>query len=563
MQRSFEELFRGGGKTFYKFVPSKKTSASGKVVSQSDPKAFPGFPTPEEFEVHRLGTDYSLIVAPNLPDRTTLFGVIDIDPATADDKGPHVARELLQQFSNLGLPFAVTESKSQGAHAWVFFREPEQQSEVLRFLEHIATSMNLMAKFRCNHIDLRPTKEGAGIQIPYWGETRMMPRLDEDEGYYTRDEFVEYINDHCTVDLMEFRRAVQAKFGDVKGRVRDTHRAPSYDDLADQGPPCYEKLMEPGAVGDGFRNTALSHMCVKMSKMFPDDWEEIITQAAYTFDPPYPRRETEQVIASFRRHGFQLMCDNTAIKPFCNRELCKLRKFGIMDQIQTVEELDFTITKIIRWMQPGEENVNEYVLHIYFDGHEGYINGNEKTWVDANQFMLAYFHKYGRWPHVGKQKDFMKMIEGIRGQLGVKYFEIETPWEHSETGVFEAAVVKFVLGRLHKDTKWDAMTLERGHVLWLPDSKELIIPAQQLADELVMSLKDKTKVKRASLVPTLLATRLSRAGTFPTMGKFRAGLKTFNVIRLSPKFVGDGETYENPSDAWFTPPENAPKPVFE
>ena len=67
------------------------------------------------------------------------------------------------------------------------------------------------------------------------------------------------------------------------------------------------------------------------ARMFDSDGWEILVQKYNTdfLNPPLSHNEVGTVIKQLNKKDYFYKCEDQPIKPFCNKEICKLRKYGV------------------------------------------------------------------------------------------------------------------------------------------------------------------------------------------------------------------------------------------
>jgi hypothetical protein len=177
ISRQFGTLFTAYSKSHIQFTAKTQRSTDGK--SEGKYQTVDG---PVDFDSHLSGKQPSHAALPLLDDGTTCqFGVIDIDEIGIDLK------KLAQDSREL--PLCVCESKSSGAHLYLFVDEPVPAPLVQRVLGEWATALG----YPKAEIFPKQTKREAGeignaINLPYFGDKRWM--VDENGRQLSIEEFL-------------------------------------------------------------------------------------------------------------------------------------------------------------------------------------------------------------------------------------------------------------------------------------------------------------------------------------------------------------------------------------
>lgn len=571
MSRSFQELFASGPD--YSVWTAGTWNSAGKLTALSV-EGFKGNVSDAHWHEHLNGAR-ALIVSPTLPDRTCLFGVIDVDPITRQGKGPRVAVELHQLLHSKELPFVVCESKSNGAHAYIFFTEPVIARDVHRLLAHIVDKLDIKGHFNAN-IDIRPAASGNGggtqIQLPYFGtdpippfgtSARQMPwaAVEEGrEGYMTRDEFVEHCNTYAIVDWHELSKAVTASLGKVRAAHTIINNIDSYEDRAHEGPACFEHYMlePPDVEHEGHRDNLTYHLGVGLQRMFPDTWKNVLHARVLQWRDPLPQNEVDRVIRSIEKGAGGFLCDHPFAQEHCNKAVCQTRRFGVLSNNKVTEVVGIEITKIIVFKPPEGDDQNTYPVHIYLANQEGYVNTTQDALTSFTKFATDVFHRYKFHIPGMRQSAFNDYINSITGRAGDKYEEVPMPREMTLQGRFERAARARLLAMLHRSgsSEINKETFLRGGVVWDAEKKCLIMDAGVFADALRTQLKEQ-KLTNTRIIDMFKESTLLAPNTSTWKALYAKNGVFSQLMHFVPRWEGDGREYpeEERDLIWFTPPD--------
>jgi hypothetical protein len=268
--------------------------------------------TVEMWEEHIKGGT-GLGVIPIKSDNMCQWGAIDIDDYKTDHKA------LVQTLRQHKVPAVVGRSKSGGAHIWFFLTEPIPASDMQHKLQGLAASLG---KADCeifpkqSEILAERGDTGNFLNMPYHNGTANMRFGFNDEGSgLTLDEFVAYAESF--LQKPEEFYAIDVSFG-----LTESSHLPD-------GPPCLQYLCAKGFV-PGSRNNALFNLGVYARQADPDNWESLVQKYNLDyFHPPLARGEVETITKQLKRKDYYYKCEDQPIKPHCNKDLCKTRKFGV------------------------------------------------------------------------------------------------------------------------------------------------------------------------------------------------------------------------------------------
>lgn len=562
MPRSFEELFACG--PGYSLWTAGSWNGAGKLLPAFDPQPQQGDVLPAHWQGHAEG-QRALIVSPTLPDKTCLFGVIDVDPVKKADRGPKIADELFELLHSKELPFAVCESKSNGAHAYIFFDQPELAAEVYKVLAHIVEKLDIKKRFNAN-IDIRPSqaREGGGtqIQLPYFGTEAIAgassPRaMRLDDRYLTRDEFVDWCNLHAIVDWPTFRKQVSAQLGALASKHTLINNVASYEDKAKEGPPCFENFMleEEGVEHEGHRDDMLCHLAARLAMMFPDDWKEMLHQKNYSMATPLKSADVDRIIRGQEQSGYGLLCTRDFVAPHCQKEVCKVRRFGIMARNTITQVVGFEIIKLVKFKPPEGDDQNHYPVHIYLENQEGFINTNQDALLSYPIFSAAVFHRYKFHVPAMRPQSWHAYVNSLMGREGDVFFEEPMPREMTLQGRFERAARDYLRTRIHQGGDLSRDAFQRGTVVWDKDKRCLVMDAGVFADDLRRQLKE-NGLNATRIMDMFHESTLLSKGTRPWKSMYQKSGIFSMLMHFTPRYEGDGKEYdESEKDTiWFVEP---------
>jgi len=268
--------------------------------------------TIELWEEHLKG-GMGLGVIPIRADNTCKWGAIDIDDYKTDHKA------LVQRLRTHNVPAVVGRSKSGGAHVWFFLTEPIPAADMQHKLQGLAASLGRAdCEIFPKQAEILADRGDTGnfLNMPYHNGTRNMRFGFDDEGSgLSAEEFVDY--------AQRFRKTPEEFYEiDISFGVSDGEHLP-------EGPPCLQHLCKNGFT-PGSRNNALFNLGVYARQADPDDWESKLHKHNMDYlHPPLARSEVEAIIKQLKKKDYYYKCEDQPIKPHCNKDLCKTRKFGV------------------------------------------------------------------------------------------------------------------------------------------------------------------------------------------------------------------------------------------
>lgn len=290
----FMDLFVANTEIYGQWNPSDKQMFAVKSAHHE-----------QQFKAHFDGT-MGLGLAPVRSDNHCYFGAIDID---AHGDLPDIDIIALEaKIRKHDLPLVPCQSKSGGAHCYVFFGEPVP-----------AVMVQFLLRTWCRILDYPETTEifpvqtvleegqqAGWINLPYFNKNQ---RVAANEGKLLNyEEFIELAQD---------RRIAIDSLGDEMLK--------SFKGI----PPCLQSMLVNG-VESGYRNRALYNFTVYLKRAYPGQHRAKARNInELIFEEPLTRREAERTIASASKRDYLYKCKEEPCKSLCNPEECLNREFGI------------------------------------------------------------------------------------------------------------------------------------------------------------------------------------------------------------------------------------------
>ena len=283
---------RGKQKGKYKFVHEPRTTAT--------------------YASH-LNGEVSIGIVPINEDDACLWGAIDIDQYPLDHS------EVLKRLSQLELPMVVCRSKSGGAHLYLFFKEFVEAEKVQLKLKEIA------AEIGYGGCEVFPKQIKLVLERGDNGNFLNLPYFDHEGGL--RYAFNKDGSAATIVEFLDQAEAYAITEGQLDGLLSKS--VPVVDEKLKDGPPCLQALLRQG-FPEGTRNNGLFNLGVYLRKAYPDDWETKILDYNQTImEPPLDLKEVNVVADQIKKKEYQYKCADQPICNFCNKDLCRSRKYGV------------------------------------------------------------------------------------------------------------------------------------------------------------------------------------------------------------------------------------------
>lgn len=280
----------------------------GKATTFREP------PTVELWEKHLAGSQ-GLGIVPIREDSTVLFGAIDVDQY----KGLRHA-ELAARVASWELPLIVCNTKSGGAHLYLFCREPIPAVEVRDKLAEWAIYLGFSGvEIFPKQVRLAGENDvGNWINMPYFGGAKTTrwgifngKRLDP-KGFLK-------LSDGLAVDRASLKE------------IKPPQEQAKTGDLLEEGPPCLITLALRGGIDKGTRNNGLFNIGIYLRKRYGEkEWEKHLeAYNAALLKDPLSSQEVATIIVALNKKAYEYKCSDQPICDVCNKQVCYRQKYGV------------------------------------------------------------------------------------------------------------------------------------------------------------------------------------------------------------------------------------------
>ena len=288
-----------------------KTEANSRVVRE---------PLTEELVKNHLEGKHGVGAIPITKENECYFGAIDIDQYDLDHKG------LIAKILKFKLPLVVCRSKSGGAHLFCFLKQPTQAKIFREYLTEIAGALGYArAEIFPKQDSILSERGDVGnfINLPYFKSQQTMRYAFDDKG--------KAMNLEQFLDVVEKKRTLVANLENINyGESREV--------FAD-GPPCLQNYVSVGKV-DNNRNIFLSQCAPYCKAKYSDNWKNSLEEINQRHcAPPLPASELVSLQNQYQKKDYFYQCNIEPNSSFCNKEVCKSRKFGIGNKSDHAAEL--------------------------------------------------------------------------------------------------------------------------------------------------------------------------------------------------------------------------------
>ncbi len=456
----FSELFKGYENGFGTYEAGESDS-SGKVQGRAQTHA--NGPTPLDYLGHLEGKK-GIGIIPLLKNDKCWFGAIDID-IKGDIKLKESLPALEERIRDLQLPLVLCQSKSKGAHLYLFGKDAIAARQMQGRMAEFASALGYggCEVFPKQVMRLKETDYGNWINMPYFGNTR--------------------------VALHEGRELELEEFLDLAESMRITSSALRafaipMSNLFVDGPPCLQHMATFGGFGEGGRNNALQNVGTYLRKKFPDDWpDHLVLFNETNVHPPLPSDELAQIIRGGGKKDYNFTCKQPPISNYCNRKECVKREFGVAggDGGGDVRLPITGLTKFIagdsyRWGVSTTEAIVEFSTEELMS-----LEAHRKKFVELLNVVL---------PPI-PQPAFLKQIQELVDKAETVY----DPEDASDTGQLVSAVESWFLD---KGSAANADEMIKGK-WWRDDATGSIYFTSESLEEYLVQIKRIRQVQKHKL----------------------------------------------------------------
>ena len=309
----FAEIFDGLAEAYGVFK-IEKTAANGKSTGKAAILREPR--TMELWEGHLSGKGTAIGIIPINEQNMCKWGCIDVDQYPLDHKA------LVERIRKLKLPLVVCRSKSGGAHCFLITADWVEAKDLQTTLQSVSAALGyggseIFPKQVKLHLDRGDV--GNFLNLPYYdAEEGLRYAIKDDGTSATLEEFFKLVETH-----------VQTPEQVLGLQVTETP-----DAILKDGPPCLQTLCA-NKISEGGRNNGLFNIGVYLRKAYPDSWEtEILTYNMQYLEPPLPLNEVNIVAKQLERKEYAYKCGDSPINSYCNKDLCRTRRFGVGAAVQ-------------------------------------------------------------------------------------------------------------------------------------------------------------------------------------------------------------------------------------
>ena len=406
----FAELFSGFTKAHGLYSTGATDPVTGKVKGQAVTVTAQPL-GPDDWVRHLSGKAPGIGVVPLMDDDVSVrWGAIDIDINTIDHK------ELEARCEEAGLPVVITKSKSQGAHIWLFCKEPVpahlvqmRLNEWAAFLGHGGVEVFPKQTSRASETDI-----GNWINLPHFGSDRLV------------------VQNGKTGTLKTFLKQAKAKQVTVD-ELMELDLGPKGVEFED-GPPCLQHIHSNGGPIEGGRNNTMFSVGVYYRLKYTEDWQEALFAYNARMDDPLESGEIQAMAVNLAKKEYFYKCTDTPLCNHCNKSLCLKREYGIGDGEDSLSVVLGLLTKY-------ESRPPVWVLEV--DGQRVQLTSTDDL-ITQQRFQRLCVEELSIFPSAVKKNTWTKTIR----ELLMNVNTIPVPEDASPQGQFFEYLVEFI--RNHK-----------------------------------------------------------------------------------------------------------------
>ena len=426
LAKEFFLLFKGSDIAHGTFVVKGSRIGDGK--KQGTAKVIREPTTIEMWEEHLKGGT-GLGIIPIRSDNTCQWGAIDIDKYDINHK------DLVAFLEENKVPAIVGRTKSGGAHVWLFLTEPIEAVEMQRKMNELAAALGYAGSEifpKQSTILLDRGDTGNFLNMPY--------HSGEKSTRYGFDQNGEALSPENFITLCFSQRIVPAQFRKLEFTFG------TKEVVLEEGPPCLQHLCRQ-KFPEGSRNNALFNLGVYARLFDEENWEQLVQR--YNMDylsPPLNHGEVGTVIRQLKKKEYFYKCEDQPIKPFCDKEICKGRKYGVGPS--GVGNDMSSLTKI-----DGDPPI--WILNV--DGNRVELTTNGLT--AQSQFQRECVSQINKYPVTVNQRAWQTRIQTLLDNLTI----VEVPPDATLKGEFEDLLHAFASERAKGEEREDIL---QGVAVW-------------------------------------------------------------------------------------------------
>ena len=370
----FRQIFTGLERAHGCTYVDKKGADGLKVKGKSFVKT--EIVTDKHWEDHLNGIEPSLGIIPINENNECKWGCIDIDVYAEFNH-----KKLINKIKSMDLPLMVFNSKSGGAHVFLFTKDFVPAKLMRDRLISISAVLGYGgAEVFPKQIELK-SKDDTGnfLNLPYFNHKNTVRYCFNSLGE--------------AVTLPDFLQNIVEITPEQLQNLIIKRPSSEYDD----GPPCLESLTRE-KLDDG-RDRVMFQFRVYARKKWPDSWTDKLDEFNYKhFVNPFRHDE----ISKFRKDNkdYCFKCSEEPMCNHCDKQLCKTRKYGIGTQSMFPQLSDLQIVEL-----------DPKIFRLNVDGERVELKAEELQ--EQRLFVRACMNQIYKFPPTLKPKDYKDLVSSL------------------------------------------------------------------------------------------------------------------------------------------------------
>ena len=332
--------------------------------------------TDKHWDDHLKGIEPSLGIIPINENNECRWGCIDIDVYAEFNH-----KKLINKIKSMHLPLMVFNSKSGGAHVFLFTKDFVPAKLMRDRLISISAVLGYGgAEVFPKQIELK-SKDDTGnfLNLPYFNHKNTVRYCFNSLGE--------------AVTLSDFLQNIVEITPEQLQNLVIKRPSSEYDD----GPPCLESLTRE-KLEDG-RDRVLFQYMVYAKKKWPEEWRNKLSTFNHKyFSTPLTDDIIERKKKDNKDYGFK--CTEEPMCNHCDKQLCKTRKFGIGTQLLFPQLSDLQIVKL-----------DPPIYRLNVDGERVELKSEQLQ--EQRLFVRACMDQIHKYPPKLKPKDYDIMVTAL------------------------------------------------------------------------------------------------------------------------------------------------------
>lgn len=312
--------------------------------------------------VDHLNGDTGIGVVPIDDESMVRWGAIDID---AHEEGTSIDLDpIWEKIQELKLPLVLCQSKSQGAHLYLYLKDKMPASVIQGVLKKWASDIGHPGvEIFPKQKKLAKNQSGNWINLPYFAASKT----------------ARFAYAGRKLSLLEF-----LDYAEANQKTQEEIMKMIYGENHADAPPCIFHMLTQGGIGSGFRNNAMFNIAIYYKKVGVGDLlSEMSAVNKVVMPKPLTKREVVSVTSSVLKSDYGYRCNEDPIAGLCDKEVCKLKKYGIGQGNKTMFD-DFLIHSLKKIMTDPPK----YIVNI---NNQADITVDHETLFNFIRFQLACF----------------------------------------------------------------------------------------------------------------------------------------------------------------------------